>query len=131
MPNMSLVKTPVSEQEPTVRNKNFLEVNLGYSDDEAREEAEQLILREFKLWAENTMCDAARQQNFYGLQQLAFLSMLMSGDVFALFGMKENRRTPYQTTIRLLEADRICNPDSSGAGRMARWSVTKPETVDT
>ena len=86
---------------------------LGMTDD-AREEAEQAILREWKLWAENTMCDAERQQNFYGLQQLAFLSMLMSGDVFALFGMKENKRTPYQTTVRLLEADRICNPDSSG-----------------
>ena len=86
---------------------------LGLTDD-AREEAEQTIMREFKLWAENTMCDAERQQNFYGLQQLAFLSMLMSGDVFALFQMKENKRTPYQTTIRLLEADRICNPDSSG-----------------
>ena len=86
---------------------------LGLSD-EAREEAEQTILREFRLWAENTMCDAERQQNFYGLQQLAFLSMLMSGDVFALFGMKENKRTPYQTTVRLLEADRISNPNSSG-----------------
>lgn len=82
--------------------------------DEAREEAEQSILREFKLWAENTMCDAERQQTFYGMQQLAFLSMLMSGDVFALFGMEANKRTPYQTTIRLLEADRICTPDSSG-----------------
>lgn len=86
---------------------------LGLSDEE-RAETEQAILREFRLWAENTMCDAERQQNFYGLQELAFLSMLMSGDVFALFGMKENKRTPYQTTIRLLEADRICNPDSSG-----------------
>lgn len=86
---------------------------LGMSDD-AREEAEKAIAREFKLWAGNTMCDATRRQNFYGIQQLAFLSMLMSGDVFALFGMKENKRTPYQTTIRLLEADRICNPDSSG-----------------
>lgn len=86
---------------------------LGMSD-EQREEAERNILREFRLWAENSMCDAERQQNFYGLQNLAFLSMLMSGDVFALFGMKENRRTPYQTTIRLLEADRVCNPDSSG-----------------
>lgn len=86
---------------------------LGLSDDD-REKAEQTILREFKLWADNTMCDAERQQNFYGLQQLAFLSMLMSGDVFALFGMQENRRTPYQTTIRLLEADRICTPESSG-----------------
>lgn len=85
---------------------------LGLSDD-AREEAERTILREFRLWAENTLCDAERQQNFYGLQQLAFLSMLMSGDVFVLFGMKENRRTPYQTTVRLLEADRISTPDSS------------------
>jgi len=82
--------------------------------DEEREEAERNILREFGLWADNTMCDAERQQNFYGLQELAFRSMLMSGDVFALFGMEENRRTPYQTTIRLLEADRICTPDSSG-----------------
>lgn len=86
---------------------------LGLSD-EAREAAEQNILREFRLWAENNMCDAERQQNFYGLQQLAFLSMLMSGDVFALFGMKQNKRTPYQTTIRLLEADRICTPDTYG-----------------
>lgn len=86
---------------------------LGLSD-EAREETERNILREWRLWAENKMCDAERQQNFYDLQQLAFLSMLMSGDVFVLFGMKPNARTPYQTTIRLIEADRICNPDSSG-----------------
>lgn len=91
---------------------------LGMSD-EQREEAERAILREFRLWADNTMCDAERQQNFYGLQHLAFLSMLMSGDVFALFGMKENRRTPYQTTVRLLEADRVCNPDSSGDSESA------------
>ena len=83
-------------------------------DDDTREEMERTILREFHLWADNRMCDAARQQDFYGLQSLAFLSMLMSGDVFALFGMKENRRTPYKTTIRLLEADRICTPDSGG-----------------
>lgn len=86
---------------------------LGMSD-EVREEAERAILREFKLWAENPMCDAERRQDFYGIQQLAFLSMLMSGDVFALFGMKENRRTPYRTTVRLLEADRVCTPDSGG-----------------
>lgn len=86
---------------------------LGMSE-ELREETERNILREFKLWAENTFCDAERRKNFYELQQLAFLSMLVSGDVFALFGMKPNNRTPYQTTIRLLEADRISTPDSSG-----------------
>ena len=86
---------------------------LGISED-AADTWERNTLREFKLWAENTMCDAERQQNFYGLQWLAFLSMLVSGDVFALFGEKQNKRTPYTTTIRLLEADRIATPDSSG-----------------
>ena len=82
--------------------------------DEKRDEWERNTLREFELWAESTMCDAERQQNFYGLQELAFLSMLVSGDCFALFGMKENKRTPYKTTLRILEADRIGTPDSNG-----------------
>jgi len=86
---------------------------LGMNED-VREETERAILREFKLWAENHFCDAERHKNFYELQQLAFLSMLVSGDVFALFGMKPNGRTPYQLTVRLLEADRISTPDSSG-----------------
>lgn len=86
---------------------------LGLSEEE-RLSAESAILREWKLWAENPFCDAERQQNFYAMQNLAFLSQLMSGDVFALFDMKENKRTPYKLTVRLLEADRICTPDSSG-----------------
>ena len=86
---------------------------LGMSED-VREETERTILREWKLWAENHYCDAERHKNFYELQELAFLSMLVSGDVFALFGMKPNNRTPYQLTVRLLEADRISTPDSSG-----------------
>ena len=86
---------------------------LGMNED-VREETERAILREFKLWAENHFCDAERHKNFYELQQLAFLSMLVSGDVFALFGYKPNGRTPYQLTVRLLEADRISTPDSSG-----------------
>ncbi|MBQ8708509.1 MAG: phage portal protein [Succinivibrionaceae bacterium] len=86
---------------------------LGMSD-EARDEWERNTLREFRLWAENVMCDAGRQLDFYGMQRLAFLSKLMSGDVFALFGMKENKRTPYQLTIRIIEADRVATPESNG-----------------
>ncbi len=86
---------------------------LGLSDEKA-DQWERQTLREFRLWASSPQCDAERSKNFYALQKLAFLSMLMSGDVFALFGMKENKRTPYQTTIRLLEADRVCTPDTDG-----------------
>lgn len=86
---------------------------LGLSDD-AAEKWETNTLREFRLWAENTMCDAERTKNFYTMQELIFRSQLMSGDAFAVFGMKENKRTPYQTTIRILEADRVSTPDTSG-----------------
>lgn len=86
---------------------------LGISEQEAVE-WQRSTLREFNLWADSAMCDANRQNNFWALQQLAFLSMLVSGDVFVLFGTKENRRTPYQTVIRLIEADRVSTPDSNG-----------------
>lgn len=86
---------------------------LGISEEQA-EETERAILREWKLWAENPMCDATRMENFYGMQMLAFLSFLVSGDDLALFGMKPNPRTPYQTVIRLIEADRLSTPNSSG-----------------
>ncbi len=86
---------------------------LGMTDAEC-DEWERNTLREFKLWAENPMCDAERSKDFYTMQQLAFRSELMSGDVFVLFGMKANARTPYQTVIRILEADRISTPDTNG-----------------
>lgn len=43
MPNMSLTKTPVAAQEPLVRNKNFQEVTLGYTPQEAMEEAQRCL----------------------------------------------------------------------------------------
>ena len=39
MPNMSLHKVPMPEQDPNVRNKNFQEVALGYTEEMAMEEA--------------------------------------------------------------------------------------------
>ncbi len=39
MANMSMIKVPMPEQDPNVRNKNFLEVSTGYTEDMAVEEA--------------------------------------------------------------------------------------------
>ena len=39
MANMSMVKTPMPEQDPNVRNRNFKEVALGYTPEMAMEEA--------------------------------------------------------------------------------------------
>lgn len=43
MPNMSPVKTPMPEQEPNIRNKNFEEVSLGYTDEMAVQEAQRCL----------------------------------------------------------------------------------------
>jgi glutamate synthase (NADPH/NADH) small chain len=43
MPNMSLEKVKMPEQNPEVRNKNFSEVALGYTEDMAMEEAERCL----------------------------------------------------------------------------------------
>ena len=43
MPNMSLKKNPMPSQEPDVRNKNFLEVALGYTADIAVDEAQRCL----------------------------------------------------------------------------------------
>ena len=40
---MSLVKVPMQEQDPNVRNKNFEEVTLGYTPEEAIEEAKRCL----------------------------------------------------------------------------------------
>lgn len=43
MPNMSLNKVKIPEQDPNVRNKNFLEVSLGYTEAMAIEEAQRCL----------------------------------------------------------------------------------------
>ena len=43
MPNMSLVKNEMLVQEPDVRNKNFKEVALGYTEEQAIDEAKRCL----------------------------------------------------------------------------------------
>ena len=43
MPNMSLTKVSMPEQDPNVRNKNFLEVAMGYTEEMAMEEASRCL----------------------------------------------------------------------------------------
>ena len=43
MPNMSLKKNEIPSQDPNVRNKNFLEVALGYTEEQALDEAARCL----------------------------------------------------------------------------------------
>ena len=74
--------------------------------------------REFALWAnDKAACDTPGVNDFTALQQLALVSWLMSGDVFALFQRREGTRLrPYSLRIHLIEADRVRTPSHMGAG---------------
>ena len=43
MANMSLKKNEMPSQAPDIRNKNFLEVTLGYSEEQAIDEAKRCL----------------------------------------------------------------------------------------
>ena len=83
---------------------------LRMTEDEARA-MESMIEREFALWADSPACDLERLDNFYELQQLAFLNWLMSGDVIATLPVTSRVNMPYDLRICLIEADRLSNPD--------------------
>jgi lambda family phage portal protein len=67
--------------------------------------------REFLYWAESVDCDASRHQDFYGLQALAFRSILESGDCLALTPSIQRHGVLHPLAVQLVEADRLCNPD--------------------
>lgn len=65
----------------------------------------------YSLWAISKDCDLARNLNFYEIQELAFRSMLDSGDV-AIVTPLVQRECSAQLALQIIEADRICNQDN-------------------
>jgi len=82
---------------------------LGISEERAQE-IENTIEREFSIWCDSNGCDIERTDNFYNLQQLAFLNWLMSGDVFVLLPITQRVNMPYDLRVQLVEADLISDP---------------------
>lgn len=83
---------------------------LGITKEQAKEfetKAEQL----WALWAESLECDAARSQNFAGLEDLVYRSSKVSGDVFVALPMFSRIGSPFGLKVQVIEADRISNPD--------------------
>ena len=101
---------------------------LGMTEEAAREWQHKAEM-EFRLWADTAWnCDAIGLNNFYDLQQLALVSWLTSGDVFALLQHVEpTPLNPYGLRVHLVEADRVCNPDDQLTfGTVTRIPAGKP-----
>lgn len=88
---------------------------LNLSKEEA-EKWERNVKAEFSIWADDKIaCDATGMNNFYSIQQLAFISWLVSGDVFALVKQQDvTKMHPYSLRLHLVEADRCATPENTG-----------------
>ena len=111
MPNMSLTKTPIREQEPDVRNKNFLEVNLGYTDEEAREEATRCLNCKKPFCMEG--CPVS-------VPIPAFIQEVQKGDIKAAYNII--------STANALPAvcGRVCPQENQCEGRCIRGKKGEP-----
>jgi lambda family phage portal protein len=89
---------------------------LGLSPDTARA-WQRKTEAEFELWAaRKRSCDATGINDFYGIQQLALMSWLLSGDVFCVIKQAApTPRSPYSLRLHLIEADRVSTPGTPGA----------------
>lgn len=106
---------------------------LGLTPEQA-EAWQKTTEREFALWAENKRaCDATGMNTFYGLQQLALISWLLSGDCIGVFKQYEpDRLLPYSLRVHLIESDRIATPVNHGTGMRTNYTTGKnPDTGNT
>lgn len=82
---------------------------LGITADEG--EALNIQLRAaYERWADDpSECDIERTLDFYGIQSLALLSAMLSGDVFALTPQVRHFGGVAELKVQLIEADRVSN----------------------
>src|SRR5690606_37647387 len=78
------------------------------------DEFNEQLSRYYAGWAESPEeCDLEGTLDFYGLQGLALLSGMASGDVFALTPNALRPGGVYELKLQLIEADRVSNPDNA------------------
>lgn len=99
---------------------------LGLTQEQA-EAWQKTTEREWNLWAcDKQACDATGMNTFYGLQQLALTSWLVSGDCVGVLKQYETTRMlPYALRVHLIEADRVATPVNFGNGANINYTTGK------
>jgi len=82
---------------------------LGLTEAEA-EAWEARALEIWNDWAQSPDCDVTRTQTFAELEDMAYRSPLLSGDVLFLRRFKERQGRLLGTCLQAVEADRLSNP---------------------
>ena len=76
-------------------------------DKETKRKAERALLSEFSIFAEDVHCDLQRENNFYGLQSLAYGEAFDAGDCLIVLPLLERPGNPFATKIQIVESEQV------------------------
>lgn len=98
---------------------------LGMTAEEAETWAKH-TKEEFDLWAASPFADICKRNNFYDMQDIAYMCYLIDGDSFAAIKYRRPEvYMPYGLRLQLVEGARICNPGVTGiVGAISPWTIT-------
>ncbi|MBR8748971.1 hypothetical protein IX317_000632 [Fusobacterium sp. DD29] len=106
-----VIKTIVSNTVGSgLRLKSAIDYELLGLDENTAEEIETQIEREFRLWSESKI-DQNGLLDFYQVQDLVFLTVLLSGECFIKLNYFETPRNPYHLKLLVIEPDRVLTPN--------------------
>ena len=114
MANMSPTRTPMPEQDPSIRARNFREVAQGYTLQMAQEEATRC------LFCKNSPCVSGCPVN---VQIPDFIRMILNGD------MKGAYDTIYSTNSLPSVCGRVCPQERQCESKCTRGIKTEPVAI--
>ena len=114
MANMSLKKNPMPSQDPNVRNKNFDEVALGYTEEQALDEAQRC------LHCKNKPCQSGCP---VGIDIPEFIAHVAEGDFEAAYQVI-NRSSSLPAVC-----GRVCPQESQCEGKCIRGFKGDPVAI--
>ena len=114
MANMQLTKTPMAEQDPQVRNQNFLEVAQGYTLEEAMNEAKRCI------HCKNPSCVSGCP---VGIPIPEFLDQVAQGNIAAAYEILSNANALPAIS------GRVCPQENQCEGKCVRGVKGEPVAI--
>ena len=120
MANMQMNKTPMPEQDPNVRNANFKEVALGYTMEQAMNEAQRC------LQCKNPACVSGCP---VGIPIPQFLGKVAEGDIAAAYEILSNANALPAISGRVCPQENQCEGKSPSAAWSALSLTGPPRTA--
>ena len=114
MANMQMTKTPMPEQDPNVRNANFKEVALGYTLEQAMNEAQRCI------HCKNPACVSGCP---VGIPIPDFLAKVAEGDIAAAYEILSNANALPAIS------GRVCPQENQCEGKCVRGVKGEPVSI--